>query len=171
VEVTLGSWSYTLLTEGRAVSPRLAGFFMASYWGIFTLGRVLAGFYAKRISLRTIVLGSLGFACVAGAVLSMNIPGVVNLAACALIGLAIAPVLAALLSGTASRVGDRHAPNTIGMQISAMGLGSAVIPSLTGVVAGRFSVQAIPPFILAVTLLLIFLYFLSLRTGAKAAAA
>ncbi|MCX8031935.1 MAG: MFS transporter [Thermoleophilia bacterium] len=165
LEVALGSWSYTLLTEARGVSPRLGGYFMASYWGIFTVGRIMAGFYTKRVSLQAIVLSSLGVACVGAVVLMLKIPGSINLAACAVIGFAIAPVLAAFLSGTAQRVGARHSANTIGMQISAMGLGAAVLPSLTGVVAERFSLQAIPTFLLAVTLLLIALYLVSLKAA------
>ena len=48
-EFTLGNWSYTLFTEGRGVSPQLAGLWAAGFWATFTIGRVLAGLYAHRI--------------------------------------------------------------------------------------------------------------------------
>jgi fucose permease len=82
------------------------------------------------------------------------------------LGLGIALlVLAALLSGTAGRVGTRHAPNTIGMQIAATGVGAAVIPSLTGLVAESLSLDAIPPFLIALMIILIAAYLFSLRKG------
>jgi fucose permease len=163
IEVAFGSWAYTLLTESRGVSPRVAGFFMASYWGIFTVSRIAAGFYTRRMSERTLVLGSLAVALVGSVLLALGLPGLVNLLGCAIIALALAPVLAALLSGTSGRVGGRHTPNTIGIQIAAMGLGGAVGPSLTGVVAERISLGAIPFFLIALTVLLIGSYVLSLR--------
>lgn len=168
IEFTLGSWAYTLLTESRGVSPRLAGFFMASYWGIFTVGRIGAGFYTRHIGQRALVVGSLAVAVVGGVLLTLNVPGVINLVACAVIGFAIAPVLAAFLSGTPGRVGERHTGNTIGIQIAAMGVGGAVVPSITGLIAERISLQAIPPFLIALTVILIASYLFSLRKARTA---
>ena len=165
IEFTLGSWAYTLLTESRDVSPRLAGFFMASYWGIFTVGRIGAGFYTRRIGQRVLVVGSLAVTLVGGVLLTLSVPGVINLVACAIIGFAIAPVLAALLSGTPGRVGERHTGNTIGIQIAAMGVGGAVVPSITGLIAERISLEAIPPFLSALTVILTASYLFSLRKG------
>ncbi len=162
IEIAFGSWAYTLLTESRGVSPRLAGFFMASYWGIFTVGRVAAGFYARSLGQRTTVVGSLLVALLGAILLTLNVDGILNLVACAVIGLAIAPVLAALLSGTARRVGTRHTPNTIGIQIAAMGVGGAALTSLAGVVAERLSLDAIPPFLMVLIVVLLAAYLFSL---------
>ncbi len=169
IEVTLGSWAYTLLTESRGVSPSLAGFFMASYWGIFTVGRIVAGFYIRRIGQKSLIVGSLVLALLGAALLTLNVDGTLDLFACAIIGLAIAPVLAALLSGTAVRVGTRHTPNTIGIQIAAMGTGGAVGPSLTGIIAERLSLNAIPPFLMVLTVILTASYLFSLRIAREVA--
>lgn len=169
IEVTLGSWAYTLLTESRGVSPRLAGFFMASYWGIFTVGRIVAGFYTRRVGQKSLIVGSLLLALLGAALLTLNVDGILDLFACAIIGLAIAPVLAALLSGTAVRVGARHTPNTIGIQIAAMGTGGAVGPSLTGIIAERLSLNAIPPFLMVLTVILAASYLFSLRRAREVA--
>ena len=42
-EISLGTWTYTLLTESRGVEKALAGFFAGSYWFTFTIGRIAAG--------------------------------------------------------------------------------------------------------------------------------
>ena len=80
------------------------------------------------------------------------------MAAVALIGFAIAPIFPAFMSGTSRRVGVHFAANTIGMQMTMTGLGTAVIPSLLGVLARRFSLEVIPICLAVVFLALFGLY-------------
>jgi presenilin-like A22 family membrane protease len=61
------------------------------------------------------------------------------------------------------RVGDHNAANTIGMQITATGLGTAVIPSLMGVLARRISLEIIPIFLLALYAGLLGIYILTIK--------
>jgi len=48
-ESSLGTWTYSLLTESRGVDQVLAGFFAGSYWATFTVGRIVAGLVARRV--------------------------------------------------------------------------------------------------------------------------
>ncbi len=164
VEVAFGAWSYTLLTESRGMPPKLAGYWISSFWGLFTVGRIFAGAYTLRISRMKLIVGSLLFAFSATLILELDINTIVNLAAVTVIGLAIAPVLPALISGTTERVGPEHSANTIGIQIAAMGVGGAAIPSATGIIARHFSPEAIPVFMLILILILIAFYLSSLKT-------
>jgi fucose permease len=163
VEVAFGAWSYSLLTESRGVSPRLAGYWISSFWGLFTIGRISAGIYTRRIRRLRLIMGSLLAALCATVILALNINTPVNLAAITAIGLAIAPILPALLSGTEERVGKEHAPNAIGFQIAAMSAGGAAIPSITGIIAQKFSLEGIPIFMLILILILLAAYPLSIR--------
>jgi fucose permease len=86
-----------------------------------------------------------------------------SIIAVSLIGFAIAPIFPGLVSGTRARVGEHHAANTIGMQIAAAGFGGAVVPSLAGVLAQNFSLEAIPVYLVGVFLLLLGLYFVTSR--------
>ena len=124
IEVALGSWAYTLLTESRGVSPRLAGFFMASYWGIFTVGRIVAGFYTRRVAARTLVVGSLLVALLGTALLAAERPGAGE-PRC-LLPSSASPSRRCWRPCSRERPaasGDRHTPNAIGIQIAAMGSG------------------------------------------------
>jgi fucose permease len=143
-EVTLGTWAYSLLTESRGVPPQTAGFWAGSYWATFTIGRVLAGLYAKRLGINTLVQGGVVMAFLGAALLWWNPSQLVNLLAVALMGFAIAPVFPALMSGTSRRVGVHFTANTIGMQMAASGLGTAIIPSLVGVLARQISLEVVP---------------------------
>jgi len=143
-EVTLGTWAYSLLTESRGVPPQIAGFWAGSYWATFTIGRILAGVYAKRMGINTLVQGGVMLAFIGAILLWWNPSESVNLLAVALMGFAVAPVFPAMMSGTSGRVGDHFAANTIGMQMAAAGLGTAIIPSLIGVLARQTSLEVVP---------------------------
>ena len=165
-EVSLGIWAFSLLTESRGIEPRLAGLLTGSYWAMFTIGRILAGLYAKRLGINTLVQGSLAFALSGALLLWWNPFPLSNLIAVAVIGFAIAPIFPALISGTSQRVGAHLAANTIGMQMAVTGLGASLIPSLVGVLARRFSLEVVPIFLVALFLTLLGLYRLAMTPRA-----
>ena len=166
-EVSLGTWTYTLLTESRGVAPAVAGFWAGSYWATFTVGRVVAGLFAKRMGVNRLALGGLVGALLGALLLSWNPFAAANLLAVALIGFAIAPIFPALISGTSQRVGDHFAANTIGMQMAASGLGTAIIPSLVGVLARRSSLEIIPICLMTLFAVLLGAYLLTMNSAAK----
>ncbi len=143
-EGALGTWTYSLLVESRSIDPTAAGLWAGSYWATFTVGRIMAGLFAKRAGINRLVLGGLGGALLGSALLVWNPSVAANLLAVALIGFAIAPIFPAMMSGTSQRVGKHYAANTIGLQMAASGFGMALIPSLLGVLARRSSLEIIP---------------------------
>lgn len=149
-EASLGIWTYTLLTESRGVDITLAGFFAGSYWLTFTIGRIIAGMFASRVGVNKLVFGGLVGALLGAGLLVWNPSEISNVLAVAIIGLSIAPIFPAMMSGTRTRVGDGYAANTIGMQIAATGFGTAIIPSLMGVLARQVSLEIIPVCLLVV---------------------
>jgi len=162
-ELTLGNWTYTLFTEGRGVSPQLAGLWAGGFWATFTLGRVLAGLYTQRIRLNTMMYAAMLLALVGAILFWWNPIPLVGVAGVFIVGFAMAPIFPGLVSGTSQRVGQRHAGNTIGIQISAAGLGGALLPSLAGFLAERISLETIPVMLSASLLGLFILYLLSTR--------
>jgi fucose permease len=162
-ELTLGTWAYTLLTESRGVAPQVAGLWAGSYWGAFTLGRVLAGLFTHRISLNTLLRGSILAALAGGLMLWWNPTSWVSLTGIALTGFAIAPIFPGLVSGTSARVSPKYAANTIGFQISAAGLGAAAVPALGGVIAAATTLESIPMYLVILLAGLFGLYQLASR--------
>jgi fucose permease len=161
IEVSFGSWTYSLLTLSRNVPTEVAGLWAGSYWATFTLGRILAGLLTRRLGVKNLlVLGQVAAAC--GAVLLWWNPfPTASIIAVSIIGFALAPIFPALVSLTSLRVGDQHAANTIGMQISAAGFGAAVIPGLAGVLAENISLEAIPVYLTILFGVLIATYFIT----------
>jgi fucose permease len=109
-------------------------------------------------------MGGLAGAFLGALLLIWNPSQTANLLAVALIGFSIAPIFPALMSGTSQRVGARYAANTIGMQMTATGLGTALIPSLMGVLADRISLEVIPISLLVVYAGLAGFYILAIRS-------
>jgi len=162
-EVSIGTWTYTLLTESRGINPEVAGLWTGSYWAMFTIGRAVAGLFAKKVGVNKLVLGSLGLALSMAGLLWWNPAPWTNLLAVAVIGFAIAPIFPALVSGTSQRVSPRFAANTIGMQMSASGLATVVIPSLLGVLARYINLEVIPIYLLALFVAQTVLYLIGLQ--------
>jgi fucose permease len=160
-QMTLGHWAYTLLTDSRGVPAQAAGLWAGGYWGMFTVGRILAGLFAGRIGLHRMLRFSLLFTVAGVLLLWWNPLAWVSLLGVALTGLAAAPIFPGLVSATSDRVGEKHTANTIGIQVSAAALGGAVMAGLAGTLAGQFGLEVIPPYLVVLNALLFGLYLLS----------
>ena len=167
-EVTMGTWVYSLLTEGRGIDPQLAGYFAGSYWFTFTIGRILAGLVTRKINIQSLVKVCIIAAILAGVILGLNLSTWVNLAAVAVIGFAFAPVFPGLMSGTPLRVGQQHSNNTIGMQAAAGALGGTALTSLVGVLARVYGLEVVPSAMVAFLACLLAGYIIFERKGVAA---
>lgn len=150
------------MIESRGVDPTVAGFWAGSYWATFTVGRVVAGLFARRAGVNQLVVGGLAGALLGSILLVWNPFPLASLAAVAVIGISIAPIFPALMSGTSQRVGAHFAANTIGMQMAAAGLGTAMIPGLLGVLARQLSLEVVPFCLVLVYAGLLGVYLLSM---------
>ncbi|HAE84901.1 MAG TPA: MFS transporter [Anaerolineaceae bacterium] len=167
-EVSMGTWVYSLLTEGRGVDPQLAGYFAGSYWFTFTIGRILAGLVTRKINIQSLVKVCIIAAILAGVILGLNLSTWVNLAAVAVIGFAFAPIFPGLISGTPGRVGQQHSNNTIGVQTAAGALGGTALTSLVGVLARTYGLEVVPSAMVAFLVCLLAGYIIFERKGAAA---
>lgn len=162
-EMGLGAWAYTFLTESRGVATKTAGFWAGSFYALFTIGRILAGIYAKRLGVnKTILIGTI-LAIFGAVLLWWNPVSILSLIGVVVIGFAIAPIFPALMSGTSARVSPRFAANTIGFQMMSAGIGGAILPTLMGVLARRISLETIPIFIFILLVAMLVIYLLSMK--------
>jgi fucose permease len=157
-EATAGQWAYSLLTESRGWAPAAAGAAASAYWGSLFVGRVASGALAPRLGpARLLRLGMAG-APAAALLVAASRGGAGTFAGLFALGLLLAPIFPLLIAETPSRVGPRHAAHAIGFQVSAATLGAGVLPALAGRLARETSLEAIGPFLLGTTLLLLVLH-------------
>ena len=142
LEVSAGQWSFSLFTESRGIDASLAGFWVSIYWGSFTFGRFVFGVIGDRFSMINQVRGCIVGALAGAALIWWSPIEWANAAGLTVLGFSLASIFPVLIAATPGRVGDHHAPNVIGFQVGAAGLGIAILPSLAGVLAETFSVSS-----------------------------
>jgi len=163
VEVVAAHWSYSLLTLQRGVSVTTAGMLVGLYWGSLMVGRVLFGIVADRVPLVRTLRACIA-AAIGGALLFWLEPTpLLSYLGLMLIGFAIAPIFASLISLTPARVGKAHADNAIGFQIASAGLGGASLTALVGVLATSIGLHVIGLALVVLTATLLVLYQLALH--------
>jgi fucose permease len=165
-ELSAGQWSFSLFNLGRGM-PDLAGkFWIGIYWGIFTVGRILFGLVADKVRINTILRGAL-VASAAGATLLLWNPSGYGFLGLVIMGLAQAPIYPSLIAATISRVGRTHAPNAIGFQGAAGGVGGTTMSSLIGVLAASYGFEMIAISVFALSLLTFLAHEILLITARK----
>jgi fucose permease len=157
-EVSVGQWSYPLLTEARGVSITTAGTWVSIYWGTFTIGRFLSGLIGDRIRISYQIRAGVIAATVGAALIWWNPVNAVGFTGIALMGFAFAPVFPLMLSFTARRLESGYVDHAIGFEVGAAGIGVAILPALAGIFADRIGLETIGPFLLGAALLLWVLY-------------
>ena len=165
IEVSIGQWAFTLLTESRGVTDEAARFWVSAYWGTFTFGRFLFGVISPWLPAKVWLRGCVTLTALSLILLLFPNSKLLALLSLALVGIVQAPIFATLISLMPNIVGREHASNALGYVVGAAGVGVAFLPSIAGVLAERFSLEAIPPFILGLAIVLAILFELMLRNS------
>lgn len=160
-EVAVGQWSYSLLTLGRGIDPTLAGRWVSLYWGGLTVGRIIAGVIANRVTPQLLLgLGAAG-ALVGALLVGLIASPAANAVGLVLVGVALAPIFPALIATTAERVGREHAANAIGFEVAAATVGAALVPWLAGQAASVAGPLALGPSIVVAGIAYVGVYALA----------
>jgi fucose permease len=148
IEVTAGQWFYSLFTESRGMSPKIAGTIVSSYWFALTIGRIVFGYAAGHFKPIPLLRIAMSLAPLAAGLIWVNLSTPATYIGAALLGFSLAPVYPLLMSLTPERVGKPIAAHAIGFQVSAATIGVAVLPTIAGVLARRIGLETVPPLLL-----------------------
>ncbi len=144
VELSAGLWGSSFLVKVRGVTEKEAAKWIALYYFGITLGRLLSGFLAGKLSDRALIrLGQ----CVAGAgILFLFIPGAneANFFGLILIGLGCAPIYPCTIHETPNRFGKENSERLIGLQMAVAYTGNMLIPPFIGFLSERLSLMIFP---------------------------
>ncbi|WP_394178342.1 MFS transporter [Marinomonas posidonica] len=159
VEVGVGQWAFTLMTETRGISIASAGTWVAVYWGALAFGRAIFGFLVERFSVDRL-LGLCLFGLVLGALsFTSSLHAYFSYFGLALMGFCAAPIFPCMISQTANRVGKKMATYAIGFQMSAAVTGAMTLPFLSGLMGEQFGLMfvSLSFFVYAAALLILFM--------------
>ncbi|HZC76216.1 MAG TPA: MFS transporter, partial [Ktedonobacterales bacterium] len=165
-EVSLGSWSYTLLTQGRRVPPLQASWMVSGFWFGLVVGRLALGRVAERKGVAWLVQ-----ACIAGVLISVTLVWVAPAGSVAalglwLAGLSLGPIFPSTIALLDATVAPRLQQSAIGFAASLGAMGSAIFPWLAGNLIERAGLWALLPFVASLTVALLGLW-LTLRPAVK----
>ncbi|KAF9479394.1 MFS general substrate transporter [Pholiota conissans] len=153
VEMTIGGWIVTILVFSRGGGPN-TGYVTSGYFGGMTVGRVVLIKVNKKIGeIRAIYV----YTCLAILLqlVVWLVPSlIVNAIAVFLIGVLLGPMYPIAISHTARIVPRSLITGTIGWITAAGAAGSALLPFLTGTVAGKLGVGALQPLLFGMMILM-----------------
>ena len=157
-EVSLGSWSFSFLTEERHGEILFSGWAVSGYWIGLTLGRLLLGKVALRIGNRRLIEACL-IGVVVGMLLVWFVPqmGVSAFALC-LTGFSLGPIFPTTIALMSDTVPSRILSSAIGFLASLGSMGGALLPWIAGNLAQHFGLWTLLPYVIVLTAIMLILW-------------
>ncbi len=150
VEITIGNWGFTLLTQGQGRDELTAGYVVSGYWLGLTAGRFLISAATSRAGIGP---AAMLYGCLAGAVGSVVLiwvgPAPFGFA---LLGFFLGPMFPTTIAVTPSLVPVRLVPAAIGLMIGSSVIGGGLFPFVAGALAQRFGLLVLLPYVLVLAI-------------------
>ncbi|RBP83617.1 MFS transporter [Marinomonas rhizomae] len=163
IEVGVGQWAFTVMTESRGISLASAGTWVAVYWGTLAFGRAIFGFLVERFSVDQLLRLCLAGVAVGAFSFAISVTPYTSYLGLALMGFCAAPIFPCMISQTAIRVGKKHSVHAIGFQMSAAVCGAMSLPFLSGLIGGHFGLTSLAISFLFYAVLLFGLFHVILK--------
>src|SRR6266700_3249814 len=157
-EVSVGSWSYSFLTEERHASILLAGWRVSGYWIGLTLGRLTLARVTLRVGSARVTQSCL-VGVVIGVLLVWLVPVyVVSAIGLGLMGCSFGPIYPTTIALISNMVSARILPSAIGFMVSLGSIGAAVLPWFAGMVAEHVGLWSLMPYVIVLTAVMVCLW-------------
>lgn len=155
-EVSLGSWSYSFLTEVRHHGSLVSGWSVSGYWLGITLGRLTLARLAARLAIPDAALIR---SCLIGAGAGILVIWLAPLPAFAAFGLwltgyALGPIYPTTIALLPGLVPARLVPSAVGFLASLGSMGAALFPWLAGNLAQTVGLWSLMPYVLCLTIIM-----------------
>ena len=150
VEVSIGWWSYTMLTEARGVGDVAAGLLVATFWVGLTIGRFGLAAVGDRLPPERIMSQAAGVAVVTVGLLWLD-PGELGALALLPTGIALGVMFPIAINRTAVYLGEERAAHAVGYQLAASSIGGIALPAGIGALADHHGAGAMVPVAFAAT--------------------
>ena len=147
IEYTAGTWGSTYLVETRGLPAENAAEVVLFYYIGMTVGRLLSGILATKLSCWKII--RIGMAVLGAAVvmLLLPLPTVVITIALFMIGLGNGPMFPNFTYLTPMNFGEDISQSVIGTQMAASSIGIMVVPAFCGLLGQTFGMGVFPVYL------------------------
>lgn len=156
LEYVSGTWSSSFLVNSRGITVDRAALFVTVYYGGIALGRFLSGIFSSKLKPQQII--SIGTILIIPAIVLVSQPFIPNLIAVGmfLIGLGNGPLYPNMVHLTPIRFGAQRSQAVMGSQMAAAYIGILSMPTLTGFLAQKFSIDIFPYCLIALYGIMLF---------------
>lgn len=164
-EHSLGSWSYSFLTEERHGPALFSGWTVSGYWLGLTLGRLLLARVAQRVGNKRLIAG-----CIGGVIVGVLLVWLVPIPAVSAFGLWLAgfslgPIFPTIIALMSTLVSARILPSAIGFLASLGSMGAALSPWLVGNLAQRIGLWSLLPYVITLTVVMLLLWLILMNSA------
>ena len=150
-ELSVGSWSFSLLVEERGVANTAAAAWVAAFWVTFTAGRFAMGAFGDRLRLIPSLWWSIGFTGLGAILLWANPTWLPVGLALPLMGGGGALLFPVMVLLTPQWLGPANTGVATGYQLAAASLGAVSFAVAIGRLADRYSLELLGPVLVAAT--------------------
>jgi fucose permease len=158
-EVSMGTWSYSFLTEERHEAALLSGWAVSGFWLGLTIGRLTLGHVGERFGNKRLIQGCLT-GVVVGVLLVWLVPfGPVTALGLWITGFSLGPIFPTTIALISNMVPHRLVPTAIGFAASLGSMGAALFPWLAGNLAESFGLWTLLPFMVVLTVFMLMVWF------------
>lgn len=151
VEVALGGWIVTFMTQVRHGPAFASGMTATGFWLGITVGRVALGFVTPRVGERISVSAYIILSIAFGLILWLVPQFYASAVAVALQGFFLGPLFPAVVVVTTKLLPRHLHVSSIGFAAAFGGGGAAVLPFAVGAIAQLKGVKVLQPFILGLS--------------------
>ena len=157
MEQTAGLWASTYMTQHLGMDEQQAAGLASLFFIGITGGRAVSGFLTYKLNDANMI--RLGQAIIVLGIVVMLLP-LGNMGAMAgliLIGLGCAPIYPCVIHSTPKHFGAENSQALIGVQMASAYVGILLMPPFYGVLAEHISAAVLPPYLLIITGIMIFM--------------
>lgn len=153
-EQTAALWasSYLVLKDGLDART-VAGFASLFYIGI-TVGRFFSGFVTYKLNDTNMIRLGQGLLILGIAVMLLPLGAEATMLGLLLFGLGCAPIYPCIIHSTPAHFGEENSQALIGVQMASAYAGICAMPPLFGVIANHISVNLLPLYLAAITVVM-----------------
>ena len=158
LEQTAALWSASYLHLHAGLSAEMAASFGSLFFLGITAGRALSGFVA--IKLNDTQMIRLSFSIIAAGVTILLLPlgKYVAMAGLTLVGLGCAPIYPCVMHATPAHFGAERSQALMGLQTASAYVGTALMPSLFGLIANHVSIALMGAYLAILLVLMVLSY-------------
>lgn len=155
IEFSVGIWGSSYLVISKAVMVSKAAQIVTIYYLGITTGRFISGIFSFFLTNRKLIFGGITLIFVGGLLLFLSKSILMLTVSFGILGLGLAPIFPSMIHDTPRNFGKENSQYVVGYQIAFAYIGSAIFPSLFGLLYSNITIEIFPLTIFLLSVLLL----------------